>query len=86
MTEKCPKENEACKYFDSDLGCHSSIHHQWWPRRAYMSGNDKKFRELPEHKEKLCRAEHDELHAREKPPEKPPIEVILAALGIRRAS
>ena len=86
MRESCPKANEDCKYADMKIGCHSDEHHLYWPRNQYTSKMEKFFRELPENKVQLCRAEHDEIHATEKPPAKPPVQAIIAALGIRNAS
>ena len=44
-------------------------------------GVEREYRELPEHKVQLCRAEHDELHATQEPPEKPSRNEMLQAIA-----
>jgi len=80
MRGECPNPKPDCKYADKG-GCFSDVHHQYYPRRAYVRSEEKEFRELPDHKEVLCRAEHDELHATEFPPPKPSREVMLGAIS-----
>lgn len=82
--ENCPNPRPDCKYAKD--GCFSDEHHLFWPKNQYTSKLEKLYRELPEHKVQICRAEHDERHATERPPKKPPVETIIAALSIRSAS
>lgn len=81
MKGECPNPRPDCKYAELG-GCFSDTHHLFYPRRSYTSKTEKAFRELPDNKEQLCRAEHDELHATERPPLKPSSAEILAALAI----
>lgn len=55
-------------------------HHIWWPKRDYRSQLEKRFRNLPENKEVLCRYEHDLTHY-EAPPIKPSREVMAQAIA-----
>lgn len=79
---ECPNPQPDCKYAGD---CFSDVHHLMYPRKDYIRQPYKDFRELPENKERLCRREHDEIHATELPPERPPIEVVIAALAMRNA-
>ena len=80
MRDWCQKENPDCKYFSTGVGCFSDTHHEWWPKSDYNSYAEKTFRDLAENKEQLCRQEHDDLHAEEDPPPKPPIDFMWAAI------
>jgi len=79
MIRECPTPQEGCPY--AEQGCFSDTHHLFYPRRDYRRGVEKRFRELPENKEQICRWEHDERHATELPPEKPSREEMLRAIG-----
>jgi hypothetical protein len=59
----------------------SDIHHAYFPRTSYVTRLEKTFRELPENKERLCRNEHNELHATSEIPEKPDKEFMLRAIS-----
>lgn len=84
MGGECPNPRPDCKY--AREGCFADTHHDFYPRSDYRTPTEKRFRELPENKELLCRAEHDERHATEAPPQKPPREVMLGALAIYKAA
>lgn len=64
-------ENRNCKYFLSDLGCHASRHHIYFPKRDYTTKTERKFINLPDNIVTVCRAVHDEFHAQATPPIKP---------------
>lgn len=81
MISECPLPDPECKYFGGPDGCHSSTHHLYWPRRDYTTKTARQFRELPAHKEQLCRREHDERHATEQPPTKPSHTEMLRAIA-----
>lgn len=77
MYKPCPEANEECKYFP----CYMDEHHLYWPRKNYKSGVERAFRNLPENRQMLCRAEHDEVHATEPIPKKPSRNEMLQALA-----
>lgn len=76
----CQFETPDCKYFNGAEGCHSSTHHEYWPRSDFTTPLEKSFRELPENKFDICRQMHDEIHAFDEPPIKPSIEVMREAV------
>lgn len=80
----CPFESPDCKYFNNINGCHTSVHHEFYPRVDYKSPVEKRFRELPENKFEVCRQMHDEIHAHDEPPMKPSIEVMRHAVNESR--
>ena len=77
----CEKANEACRFYETELGCVSNTHHTYYPKRRYTTAVEKEFRNLPENKEQMCMAEHLELHATERPPQKPSREIMLQAIA-----
>lgn len=82
---ECTTEmRKECKYVLGKMGCHSSIHHEYFPERAYKTGIEKKFRELDENKIRLPRCMHDELHATTPEPEKPSRYDMLAAIAFAK--
>lgn len=81
MRSECFSANEECKYFSGPDGCHASTHHLLYPRGQYRTALEKEYRELPSHKVQMCRQEHDELHATEQPPTKPPRDEMLRAIA-----
>lgn len=90
MRGECPNPQPDCRYAELG-GCFSDTHHLFYPRRDYRRPTERDFRELPENKEQLCRAEHDERHATELPPTKPSSAEMLGAIATysalqRRAS
>jgi hypothetical protein len=78
----CPNAGEGCPLFNSKAGCHTDIHHELWPAYQYSTPVERQFRELSENKVRMCRNEHNELHATEFPPHKPTLRDMLAALAI----
>ena len=75
---ECPPEQmEVCP-----LTIHfKDVHHLYFPRRDYNNRVEKEYRELPPHKVEMCRNEHNELHATEQPPTKPPRSEMLRAIA-----
>ena len=47
-----------------------TVHHKWWPKCDYTTPLEKRFRDLPDEKEELCRGKHDPEHEKD-PPRKP---------------
>lgn len=83
--ERIPCVNQdTCRLRDSRLGCREDVHHRIFPRNQYRSGVAKEYRELEENKVRICRAEHDEIHATEYPPEKPPVAEMREAVLLSR--
>lgn len=83
----CTKEmRETCKYVLGVMGCHSSIHHEYWPRRDYSTPTEKRFRELDDNKISLPRCVHDDLHAVSEIPAKPSVEEMLGAIAAEKAN
>lgn len=76
--EACPNTNEACKYYPE---CYADEHHLVWPKKNYKSPIEREYRSLPEHRVTICRAEHDEIHATERPPRKPSRNEMLQAIA-----
>lgn len=76
----CSKENKDCPLFITKRGCYEDVHHDFWPRRDYTTETEKAFRELEENKTRLCRAEHQDVHATEDIPLKPSLEVMRYAI------
>jgi hypothetical protein len=96
---ECNSCNEECKYFEQppkpvladtqEHGGYSDTHHLYWPKKFYTTLLEKAFVELEENKVQTCRAEHDEIHATEKPPRKPSRSEMIQAVAesaIRRAA
>ena len=79
MKGECPNPRPDCPY--AQQGCFSDEHHLYFPRVDYRDIMASEFRNLPENKEQICRREHDERHAVEQPPERPPREQMLGALA-----
>lgn len=68
MKRECPEpERPGCPYSPY---CYSDQHHLYFPARDYRTPLEKRFRELPDNKEQLCRFLHDLAHF-EEAPEKP---------------
>lgn len=64
-----------CKYREEDE-CFEDIHHEAYPKSAYRTALEKKFRNHVMNKVLICRAIHDEEHAQGLPPRKPTAEEI----------
>lgn len=77
---ECPSPQDDCPYMERG-GCFSDEHHLYFPRVDYRDIMGSEFRNLPENKEQICRWEHEERHATQDPPERPPREVMLGALA-----
>lgn len=67
-------------------GCFEDVHHEYYPRSDYVTKLEKEFRELPDNKTKMCRAQHNERHATEQPPEKPSVEDMRYAVNAYRVA
>jgi len=81
--EACLNANEQCRFYDTELGCVSNEHHIYYPKKRYTTGIERQFRELPENRVQMCLDEHRELHATQRPPEKPSREIMLQAIAAR---
>ena len=80
-TNPCSNRNEGCPLFATKRGCFEDIHHTFHPANSYSQGLAKAYRELPENKQQMCRAEHNLLHATQPIPERPSRETMIAALA-----
>jgi len=67
-----------CKYHPN---CHLSNHHLYWPKDAYQSQIERRFRNLPDHQIPVCRNLHDVIHEVEQPPIKPDRGFIIRAIN-----
>lgn len=74
----CNDNYEGCPYEQS--GCYSDIHHLHWPSYNYKTKIERKFRNLPANKERVCRFAHEILHLTQEPPEKPPVSEMMEAI------
>lgn len=74
----CDPERE-CRLRET-IGCFEDVHHKKWPRRDYRTPVEKEYRELEDNKELSCRDRHNEIHATQRPPEKPSREEMLASV------
>lgn len=74
---ECPKfEDRECRYAE----CFSDIHHLYFPGNMFKTMLERTFRELPINKREELRCEHDEIHAKNEPPEKPDIPTMRSAV------
>ncbi len=55
-------------------GVHKSVHHQWWPKRLYVTALEITFRNLPIYKVPIDHGAHADLHFYTDPPRKPSVE------------
>lgn len=79
MSERrCGPEVE-CRLRDT-IGCFEDVHHEFYPRHDYRTQIEKAFRELPENKQRMCRQQHNDIHATGDIPEKPSIEEMRLAI------
>lgn len=62
MKEDCPNPQEDCKYYPA---CFADQHHIYGRAKNHVGKIARKFAELPQNKEQLCRIVHEELHATE---------------------
>jgi hypothetical protein len=84
MRRPCPFESEGCPLSNTVDGCFVDTHHKQYPRSAYRTPTERRFRELDENKVDLCRAVHNEIHATEPAPIKPSLEVMQFAIQQER--
>ena len=89
--EKCPMANAGCKWYgrptpkqlegEQDHGCFSDTDHIL-PKKLASSAMERRFLELPENKQQICRRIHDEKTHNEwiDPPELPDRAFIVEAL------
>ena len=76
----CPGNNEECRYKDTPVGCHESIHHIF-PRRNAETRLQRDFGGLACNKVKVCRNIHDLLDTFP-PPEYPSPEEMKRGLNV----
>lgn len=62
--------NTPCKYREEDE-CFEDIHHEAYPKSAYRTALEKRFRNNVLNKVLICRAVHDDEHAQGLIPKKP---------------
>lgn len=93
MITPCPEPNkEGCPWVDRPGGCFADTDHivpRFLARRVGDGVGKmiaRKYVDLPENKQQLCRYEHDQKSAEEleTPPELPELEVMKAAIKQRR--
>jgi len=75
---KCGPEVE-CRLRDT-VGCFEDVHHEFYPKNRYRTHIEKQFRELPENKQRMCRQQHNDIHATREIPEKPSLEEMRLAI------
>jgi hypothetical protein len=63
-------------------GCNR--HHLYWPRRKYKAAIERAFRNLPCHIVQMRIQDHRDLHATERPPQKPSREYMVRVLLMHR--
>lgn len=71
MREVCPSANETCRWYSrppsvegESNGCFTDVHHYYSMRQARDAGRlAVEFANLPEHKERMCRRDHEEYEA-----------------------
>lgn len=78
------RNSEGCPVYQATGHCFEDVHHLYYPRRSYQSGVSRDFRELDENKIIMCRAEHNEKHATERPPLKPGLDFMKNAINRAR--
>lgn len=72
LCESCPYRY-LCQHNDQDHMYSRTKHHLFFPKRAYRTRLERKFRQHPKNIQYLCRRLHDLIHIYEKPPEKPTV-------------
>ena len=66
-----PEDRENCRVFGLEGRCYEDVHHEYWPKSEYKTRIEREFRLLDENKILVCRALHNEIHARRRQSEKP---------------
>jgi hypothetical protein len=77
---RCEEQDSSCPLYYSKLGCHLSVHHEYYPASNYRRSTENEFRNLPDNKQLICRALHDVLHREETPPPKPDLTFMREAI------
>ena len=77
MEDRPCSPSKDCKLWPD---CFMDIHHMYYPKSLYRTDAEKSFRNLAGNIMRICRALHDDLHANERPPEKPSRGVIFNAI------
>ena len=77
-----PEGESSCKYFGTEKGCHEVDGHRYFYSPDYTTTTERTFRNLPENIDRNCRRFEEELHAREQPPEKPPIDFMKERIAL----
>ena len=80
------KNTPECPVFNSTGRCFEDVHHLYYPRRDFLTGIARRFRELKENKVRICRAEHNKIHSEGAAPEKPDIDFMKSAIMKGRAN
>ena len=62
--------NAECK-LRYTIGCFEDLHHEAYPKSAYRTKLEKKFRQHVMNKVVICRNLHNDGHAQNLPPKKP---------------
>lgn len=75
-----PEDRENCRVFEREGECYEDVHHEYWPERDYKTKVERQFRALEINKVFICRALHNEIHARRRRSEKPPRKEMLRAI------
>lgn len=79
------RNDESCPVFQIKGYCFEDVHHLYYPKAYYQNNRfAKEFRELPDHKVEICRAEHNEIHATERPPLRPSLDFMKNAIAKAR--
>ena len=83
--ERLPCSNpEDCPLAETDRGCFEDIHHLAYPRYDYKTSVEKRYRDLPENKLRMCRNLHNIEHEVFEAPTKPDREIMLLAITEER--
>lgn len=76
MRKGCPTPDSSCPL----KKCFGDVHHEYYPSSQYRRPIEKEFRNLPENKEFICRAVHNEIHATQQAPDKPTLDFMREAI------
>jgi len=78
----CDPDRE-CKIREMGAQCFEDVDHIAHPRRDYKTPVEREFRALDAMKQKICRDRHNERHALNEAPAKPPREIMVRAIASR---